>query len=139
MDILERCPLIYTAQSKYWFFARNFVAAYVLENGGVPINPFKAFSYFVEDMADRDLVRRGNNNVIYRSDEVWQFGSISNGCLAELNLAMERNIPIKLFSIGNHIDKIKPIAVNDLEFEENALEIEPAASIQNRLAEYLEK
>lgn len=137
INTLERCPLIYPAQSKYWFFARNLVMAYVFQQNAVPVHPFTNFGYFLDDMVDRDLVRRGNNNVILRADELWNFGPVSNGCLAELNLAMQLNIPIKLFSIGNAISKIRPITVAELEFEDNALEIEAAESIRARLTSYL--
>ena len=53
------------------------------------------------------------------SDEIWQFGEISNGCYHELLLGMKRGAPIKYFTVGNQINMIKPIDnLDDLVFEQ---------------------
>lgn len=92
-------PLIYTAMSKHLFYFRMFVSVFVLEQGGVPLNPFMVFDYFLLDAVDHDLVREGNNNLVKRSDEVWVFGAISNGVLAEILLANKRGMPVRYFVI----------------------------------------
>ncbi len=52
-------PLVYTAMSKHLFYYRMFISVFVLENGGVPLNPFMIFDYFLLDAVDRDLIREG--------------------------------------------------------------------------------
>ena len=94
-------PLVYTAMSKHLFYFRMFVSVFVLKNGGVPLNPFMTFDYFLLDAVDRDVVREGNNNLVKRSDEVWVFGTISNGVLAEIQIAKEQGKPIKYFAVDN--------------------------------------
>ena len=92
-------PLIYTAMSKHLFYFRMFISVFVLKHGGVPLNPFMTFDYFLLDAVDRDVVREGNNNLVKRSDEMWVFGAISNGVLAEIQIAKEQKKPIKYFAI----------------------------------------
>lgn len=99
LNVRSDKPLIYTAMSKHLFYFRMHVSQYVLLNGGVPLNPFMIFDYFLLDTVDRDVVREGNNNLVKRCDEVWVFGAISNGVLAEIQIAQENGTPIKYFSI----------------------------------------
>lgn len=91
--------LIYTAYSKHYFYYRMFISRYVLEKGYVPLNPFMLFDYFLLDSIDRDLVRDANNSVVIRADEVWVFGPISNGVLAEIILARNHAKPTSFFKI----------------------------------------
>ncbi len=99
LDVQHDKPLIYTAMSKHLFYFRMFISAFVLENGGVPLNPFMIFDYFLLDVVDRDVVREGNNNLVKRSDEMWVFGPVSDGVLAEIKIAKEQGKPVKYFVI----------------------------------------
>lgn len=92
-------PLVYTAMSKHLFYYRNFISAFVLEQGGVPLNPFMIFDYFLSGLVDENLVREGNNNLVIRADELWVFGDVSNGVLAEVIIAKEKGKNIKYFEI----------------------------------------
>lgn len=110
---------IYTAFSKHNYYARNFVSAYVLEQDLLPLNPFMNWGYFLDDLVERDIVRKANVELIKKSDEFWQFGEISNGCYAEIKMAMELGMPIKFFTLGDDKTKIKPtIDIEDLVFED---------------------
>jgi hypothetical protein len=99
LNVQKDKPLIYTAMSKHLFYYRAFISAFVLERGGVPLNPFMIFDYFLHGMVDNDLVREGNNNLVKRCDEIWVFGSISNGVLAEIQIANERGQTVRYFAI----------------------------------------
>lgn len=92
-------PLVYTAMSKHLFYYRMFISVFVLEQGGVPLNPFMVFDYFLLDAVNRDLVREGNNNLVKRCDEIWVFGAVSNGVLAEIQIAHEQGRPVRYFTI----------------------------------------
>lgn len=72
----------------------------------------------MDDMVDRKLVARGNNNLIYLSDELWQFGVISNGCYHEIKLAMRLNKNIRFFSVGKTICDISEISIDKLKYEQ---------------------
>lgn len=108
--------LVYTAMSKHYFYYRMHISKYVIEQGGVPLNPFMIYEYFLLDTVDRDLVREGNNNLVKRVDEIWVFGPISNGVLAEIKIAQDLNKPIKYFKIEKP-HKVVPISVEDVEME----------------------
>ena len=48
-------PVVYTAQSKQFFYCRDAVCQFVFENNAIPLNPFRVFDYFLNDRVDRDL------------------------------------------------------------------------------------
>ncbi len=99
LNLSQSLPLVYTAISKHLFYYRMHISKFVLEQGGVPLNPFMVFDYFLLDTVKRDLVRKGNNNLVKRADELWVFGAISDGVLAEIKIAKEMAKPIKYFKI----------------------------------------
>jgi hypothetical protein len=109
-------PLVYTALSKHYFYFRMHISRFVLEVGKVPLNPFMLFDYFLLDSIDRNLIRGANNSLVLRADEVWVFGPISNGVLAEILLAKKKQKPISFF----HIQKphnIVPSTIHHMEME----------------------
>ena len=99
LNVQKDKPLVYTAMSKHLFYFRMFISAFVLKNGGVPLNPFMVFDYFLLDAVDRDLVREGNNNLVKRCDDIWIFGAVSNGVLAEIQIANEQGKKVRYFAI----------------------------------------
>jgi hypothetical protein len=108
--------LVYTAISKHYFYFRQHISKFVLEKNCVPLNPFMIFEYFMLDTVDRDLVRNANNNLVKKADELWVFGPISDGILAEIKLAERLNKPVKYFKIIDS-KKIKEISKDEVEFE----------------------
>ncbi len=137
MDIFEEKKVIYTAQSKYLFYAKMLICKYVLENDAVPLNPFNIWGYFLDDMVDRNLVRKGNNNVVRIVDETWVFGQISDGVLAEIEYTQKLNKPLKFFSAGSKYTDIKPIEIEDLQFEEDVLVGKTADEIKKDIKQYI--
>ena len=116
LEVQKDKPLVYTAMSKHLFYFRMFISVFVLENGGVPLNPFMVFDYFMLDAVDRDLVREGNNNLVKRCDEIWVFGTVSNGVLAEIQIAKEQGKKVRYFAIE------KPHQI--IETDKNSVELE---------------
>lgn len=94
--------MVYTAMSKQLFYMRLFVSKFVLEQEAVPLNPFTTFDYFMLDTVDRNTVRRGNNTLVQRADEIWTFGDISDGVLAEIIQAKRHEKPVKHFALDKH-------------------------------------
>lgn len=113
----EKMGVVFTAQSKNNFYCKDVICEYVLKEGRLPINPFMVFGYFLNDRVDRDLVRRGNNQLIQSSDELWVFGSIADGVLFEIALAKKIGKPIRFFSLGTKVNEIKEITVDEVTFE----------------------
>lgn len=111
-------PLVFTAQSKRFFYCRDAVCEYVLENGGLPVNPFRVFDYFLGDRVNRDLIRQGNNQLIRTCDELWVFGPVADGVLFELFYAAHVGKPVRFFTIGTRRDEIRPLAsLDEISFE----------------------
>lgn len=122
MDRFEKRPVIYTAYSKYYFFAKMLISSYVLDKNYIPLNPFNNWEYFMDDMVERDLVVRGNNNFILLSDEVWTFGPIADGVFAEVKLANSLGKPVRYFSVGKKIEDIHVLSNKELVFEDELLQ-----------------
>ena len=113
----QEMKMVFTAQSKQFFYCRDVVCEYVLKCGFLPINPFRVFDYFLGDRVDRNIVRRGNNQLIKTCDELWVFGSIADGVLFEIFSAINQNKPVKFFTIGSQLKEIREISVDDITFE----------------------
>lgn len=138
MDIFEEKKIVYTAQSRHLFYARMLITKYVIEQDVVPLNPFNVWGYFLYELTDRDLVRRGNNNIVRIADETWVFGPIADGVLAEIKLAMTYKKPLRFFSAGSKPNTIKPITIDELVFEEDVAEIKPFEDIKRKITSYLQ-
>lgn len=134
----EKIASVYTAHSKHNFYARNMISAFVLENNKLPLNPFTNWDYFMNDMVDRSLTVRANNNLIYLSDELWQFGIISDGCYHEIKLAMNDNKKIKFYKIGKKVEDIKEITIDELEFEDELIQEYDIDNFKDELKEYVD-
>lgn len=121
LNLNEEKNLVYTAMSKHLFYFRMFISKFVLEQEKVPLNPFMIFDYFLLDSVNRDVVIEGNNNLVKRADEVWVFGTVSNGVLAEIQIAKKSGKPIKYFKIEKP-HKIVEISKEEAEFEDDVRE-----------------
>lgn len=108
--------LIYPAFSKHLFYFRMHISKFVLEQNGVPLNPFMIHEYFLLDTVDRDLIRASNNVLVERADALWVFGEISDGVAAEIALAKRLAKPIRYFRVVASKD-IREISEDDCVLE----------------------
>lgn len=113
----EKMDMVFTAQSKNFFYCKDVICEFVLKRGKLPINPFMVFGYFLNDRVDRSVIRQGNNQLIQFSDELWVFGPIADGVLFEIALAKKRGKPIKFFKLGTRVNEITEIMVDEVTFE----------------------
>lgn len=113
----QSMDLVFTAQSKNFFYCKDVICEFVLKQGKLPINPFMVFGYFLNDRVDRDLVRQGNNQLIQSCKELWVFGSIADGVLFEIALAKLKGIPIRFFKLGTRVTEIKEVDITEMSFE----------------------
>lgn len=121
LDLRESKELVYTAMSKHLFYYRMHISKFVLDAGKVPLNPFMLFDYFLLDSVDRDKVREANNALVTRADAIWVFGAISNGVLAEIQIAKDLNKPLRYFTLA------KPHAIVEAVPDDVEMESEVAA------------
>ena len=104
LNLMEKTKVVFIAMSKKSFYFKDHAIKYVLEQGHSPISQFGIFHYFLLDTVDRNMIRKANNNLIRVSDEMWVFGPISDGVLAEIKICEETNKPVKYFKIINSKD-----------------------------------
>lgn len=117
----DKC-VVYTAQSKQYFYCRDAVCQFVFQRQAIPLNPFRMFDYFLSDRVERDEIRAANNEMISRCDEVWVFGdTLADGVLLEIALAAAENKPIRYFTINNSADRIEELSPDSLRFEAGVL------------------
>ena len=109
--------VVFTAQSKQYFYCRDAVCEFVLRNGCIPVNPFRMFDYFLGDRVDRDLIRNGNNEMIKRCDELWVFGNVSDGVLFEIYMCREMGKVVRFFNIATRALEIKELKAEEINFE----------------------
>lgn len=121
LNLNDDCSLVYTAMSKHLFYYRMHISKFVLEQNMVPLNPFMIFDYFLLDTVDRDSVRKGNNNLVKKADNLWVFGPVSNGVLAEIKIAKQMNIPVRYFNIEKP-HKIVPVEKDAVKMEDDVKE-----------------
>lgn len=116
-------PLVYPAYSKRNFYWQMHISQFCLENKMIPLNPFMLFRYFLGDSVPRETIYRANNNIVRICDEVWTFGEISDGVLAEIKIKKELGHPIRHYNLTNSnpaaFRRVKPSSVI---FEEPRLE-----------------
>jgi len=112
-------PVIFTAQSKLYFYCRDAICEFVFNQGAVPINPFRLYDYFLGDRVDRDFIRQANNNLIRKCDALWVFGeTIADGVLFEILYAKKLQMPVKYYTVDSRVELIKEVSVSELKFEE---------------------
>ena len=117
--------VVFTAMSKKYFYMRFFVTKFALEQGAVPINPFASFDYFLLDAVERDTVRRANNTLVARADELWVFGDIADGVRVEIIQAWQQHKTVRFFVFRD--DKhIYEVTIDDLVYEDG---VEPLIHI----------
>ena len=111
-------PIVFTAQSKREFYCRDAICEFVFNKGGIPLNPFRVFEYFLNDRVDRNLIREGNNNLIRISDELWVFGvNIADGVFFEMLYAKELGKNLRFFTVANKADGISEVGPESLKPE----------------------
>jgi hypothetical protein len=124
LRIKKTYPLIYPAYSKRNFYLHAHINKYCLERRAVPLNPFMIFKYFLWDRVSREATYKGNAAIISNIDEIWVFGPVSDGVLAEIELIKERGGKVKYFKIQQDKPTVKfrKTPAKYVEFEDQSLE-----------------
>jgi hypothetical protein len=117
--VQENKKVVFTAQSCRNFHLRMLICKHAFEQNVVPVNPFNTFGYYLYELVDRNLVRNGNNNLMQRCDELWVYGDISDGVLAEVQMFKKLGKPIKFFDISEISSNIKEISQEEAIFEDD--------------------
>ena len=105
---------MFTAHSAESAYLRERICAFVLRQGAVPVNPWMAGGYFLYGLVDKDEVRRANNNLLMRSDELWVFtdgsGVVADGVQVEIEWAMAHDVPMRSFRLDHYGEAIHEVS-----------------------------
>lgn len=115
-------PLVFPAYSKKNFYWQMHISKFCIEKCYMPLNPFMLFRYFLSDIIKRDKVYQSNSRFVALADELWVFGEISNGVLAEIRLAQQLGKKIRYYKIIDpkpEYVKFRLINERNIVFEEN--------------------
>lgn len=108
--LFDRRPLVFTAHSAETAYLRERICAYVLDRDAVPVNPWMVGGYFLYGLVDKDAVRRANNNLLMRSDELWVFTAegepVADGIQVEIDWAVAAGTPVKRFLVDHYGEAI---------------------------------
>lgn len=93
--------LIYCALSNRYFFWRQHITKFVLDEGHVPVVPFMLFDYYLLHTVPKETVRVACNNLIMRSDQMWVFGNLSLGVKVQIGIAKRLKKPLRYYDIAD--------------------------------------
>ena len=93
--------LIYCALSNRYFFWRQHITKFVLDEGHVPVVPFMLFDYYLLHTVPKETVRAACNNLIMRSDQMWVFGNLSLGVKVQIGIAKRLKKPLRYYDIAD--------------------------------------
>lgn len=100
---MEEKVLVFTAYAKELAYKAYNISKYVLDKGGIPINPFMNFGYNLGDDARYvNKVREANNKLVEKCDEVWVFGDYekADGVIREIGIANKSKIKVRYLEQG---------------------------------------
>lgn len=118
-NLQQEKKIVFTAQSCKNFHLRMLICKHAFEQGVILVNPFTIFGYYLYELVDRDLVRNANTNLMKRCDELWVYGDVSDGVLAEIQMFKGLGKPMRFFDISNLPSTVKEISIHELVFEED--------------------
>ena len=109
-QLFQRVPVVFTAHSAETAYLRERICAFALAREVVPVNPWMMGGYFLYGLVDKDLVRRANNNLLMRCDELWVFGTPTDGVDVEIAWAREHGLPVRRFALDHYGEAIHELA-----------------------------
>ena len=112
-DLFDRRPLVFTAHSAGTVYLAERICAFVLDRDAVPVNPWMVGGYFLYGLVDKDLVRRANNNLLMRADELWVFlaadEAVADGVQVEIDWAAGHGLVVRWFLLDHYGEAITEV------------------------------
>lgn len=118
-------PIVYPAYSKRNFYWQMHISQFCLDNHMIPLNPFMLFRYFWGDSVPREKVYTANNSIVRISGEVWSFGEVSDGVLAEIKIKKDAGDKTRYYKIANtNPVSFRKVSPSGVEFETEDQDLE---------------
>ena len=116
MDLTKPLPVVFTAQSKQYFYCRDAVCVFTLNRGRRTIKPFQGLRLLLQRPGRSGPSPPGQLQPDPDRDELWVFGdTIANGVLAEIRYALEHEKPIRFFTISADPKEIRPLSMEEMD------------------------
>lgn len=109
--------LVYITYSKNWFYVRETLSQYTVEQGAAAVNPFMNYGYYLNDTVKRDEVVECCHQLIRSAEELWVFGPISESSLTDIVVAVMEGKKIRFFSIPDKASEIYELRMEEISFE----------------------
>jgi len=103
--------IIYVSYPLKYFYLRNRIYKFVLDNKNFPIDMFKIFDVVLDDINDSKysaLIADMKKNIIPKCDEIWVFEEIHDFMLEDITIAKKKNVPIKYVTLETIVRFITP-------------------------------
>ena len=97
--------LVYATHSRNWFYAREAITRYAVEQGAAVVNPFMNYGFYLNGAVKKDEVDECCHQLIRSADELWVFGPISEAILTDIVVAVMEGKHIRFFSYRNSLLK----------------------------------
>lgn len=109
--------LVYATHSRNWFYAREAITRYAVEQGAAVVNPFMNYGFYLNGAVKKDEVDECCHQLIRSADELWVFGPISEAILTDIVVAVMEGKHIRFFSISEQSSEIHELREEDISFE----------------------
>lgn len=109
--------MVYVTHSKSWFFAREVVMQFAVEQGAAAVNPFMNYGFYMNGTVEKDEVIECCHQQIRACDELWVFGPISEAILTDIAVAVMEGKEVHFFSISENRSEIHELQLDDIIFE----------------------
>ena len=109
--------MVYVTHSKSWYYAKEIVMQFAIEQGVAAVNPFMNYGFYMNGSVEKDGVVECCHQLIRTADELWVFGPISEAILTDIAVAVMEGKEVHFFSISEHKSEIHELQMEDIIFE----------------------
>lgn len=115
----KRTPrkFVYATHSRNWFYVREAVTQFAVEQGAAVVNPFMNYGFYLNGAVKKDEVDECCHQLIRSADELWVFGPISEAILTDIVVAVMEGKNIRFFSVSERSSEIHELREEDISFE----------------------
>ena len=110
-------PLVYVTHSKNWFYARETVMQFAVEQGAAAVNPFMNYGFYLNGMTDKGSITECCHQLIRFCEELWVFGPVSEAIMTDIVVAVMAHKTVRFFSISEQVSQIHELEIRDVIFE----------------------
>lgn len=109
--------MVYVTHSKSWYYAKEIVMQFAIEQGVAAVNPFMNYGFYMNGSVEKDEVVECCHQLIRTADELWVFGPISEAILTDIAVAVMEGKEVHFFSISERKSDIHELQMEDIIFE----------------------